>query len=292
VYRGPQLIASTAGTTFTDSGLAASTAYNYSVSACDIFGDCSPQSVPVSATAEATGGLVLPQPGYWYDKDQVGSGFAIDVDAASNSVFFMAYLYEEDGTPTWLSAGPAPMTGSTFTAPLTAFSGGQSLNDQWSLPAQGTSPGTVSISFSDGADGTLTWPGGMLPITRYNFQPESNAPIANVSLPQTGVWWNSSQPGTGYYIEVQNGVALVTAFLYDSTGSPTWYTSSTGALSIDNIYQGILFSYSGGQTLTGSYRVPNGTSTAGNVTLLFSSPTNGMLILPDNSQIQIQRFAF
>jgi hypothetical protein len=48
----------------------------------------------------------------------------------------------------------------------------------------------------------------------------------------------------------------------------------------------------GGQTLTGAYQPATGVSDVGSLTIQFSSPTAGMLTLPNGRQIPIQRFSF
>jgi hypothetical protein len=63
-------------------------------------------------------------------------------------------------------------------------------------------------------------------------------------------------------------------------------------LTTENTYLGTLLEYTGGQTLTGSYQPPGGTTSAGAITLQFTSATAGVLTLPDGGQVPIQRFAF
>jgi chitodextrinase len=55
VYRGTVLAGSTAGTTFTDTGLSSSTAYTYTVKAFDAAGNLSQASTPVTVTTQGTG---------------------------------------------------------------------------------------------------------------------------------------------------------------------------------------------------------------------------------------------
>lgn len=55
VYRGGTKVGTASGTSFTDSGLAASTAYAYTVQARDDAGNVSAQSAPVSATTQPAG---------------------------------------------------------------------------------------------------------------------------------------------------------------------------------------------------------------------------------------------
>jgi len=56
VYRGGTLVGSTASTTYSDTGLAASTAYSYAVKAKDAAGNVSAASAAASATTQAGGG--------------------------------------------------------------------------------------------------------------------------------------------------------------------------------------------------------------------------------------------
>jgi hypothetical protein len=58
------------------------------------------------------------------------------------------------------------------------------------------------------------------------------------------------------------------------------------------VYQGTLLTYAGGETLARPYQSPTGTTSAGAITIQFTSPTNGTLTLPDGTQIPIERYGF
>jgi alpha-tubulin suppressor-like RCC1 family protein len=234
----------------------------------------------------------VPQSGYWWNPAEGGRGFTIEQNGTSGNVFFATYLYDASGRPTWYAAGPAPMTGQTFSAPLEAFSGGQTLTGSYQTPTQGASPGNVSITFSDADDATLTWPEGTIQITRYAIVPGGLTATPPATQPQAGYWWNPAEGGRGYTIEVQNNSAFIAAYMYDTSGNPVWYAAGPAALTGNNAYVGNWTTYTGGQTLTGSYHAPTGTANAGSLTVQFISPTSATLTLPDGRQIPIQRYAF
>ncbi len=87
VYRGGQLAGSATGTSFTDTGLSAATAYTYTVKARDAAGNVSAASSPVTTTT-ASGGGTPPAGGctatYQVSNDW-GSGFTADVTVTSGS---------------------------------------------------------------------------------------------------------------------------------------------------------------------------------------------------------------
>jgi len=243
-------------------------------------------------TCFPTTAIVSPKSGYWWNPAEGGRGYTIEQNSASGNIFFATYLYTASGSPIWYAAGPAPMNGSTFNAPLTAYSGGQTLTGTWHSATTGASPGNVSIVFTDATDGTLSWPGGTIPIKRYEFVGGGlNAPPTG-NQPQSGYWWNPAEGGRGYTVEVQNGMAFIAAYMYDANGNPVWYASGPAALTQNDTYQGSWVTYGGGETLTGSYRPAAVTGTAGSLTIQFTSATAGTLTLPNGTSIPIQRYAF
>jgi uncharacterized protein (DUF1800 family) len=113
------------------------------------------------------------------------------------------------------------------------------------------------------------------------------APAALAQI-QSGWWYNPGESGRGYFIEQQGSSLFMAAFLYDSSGNATW-VGSTGT--IDGMaYQGSLFAYANGQTLTGAYIAPVTTPSPGDISIVFSDASHGTLTWPEGS-IPIERFA-
>jgi len=43
--------------------------------------------------------------------------------------------------------------------------------------------------------------------------------------PESGLWWNPNEPGSGYSIEIQDNYLFIAAFVYDQAGNPIWFTA-------------------------------------------------------------------
>ncbi len=104
---------------------------------------------------------------------------------------------------------------------------------------------------------------------------------------QTGWWWSSSLPGTGFGIEQSGSSLFIGAYLYDTDGTAVWYTS-IGTIS-GSVFSGNLIEHQSGQTLSGSYRAPEVRRTVGTVSISFTSSTTGTLTWPGGT-IAIERF--
>lgn len=48
---------------------------------------------------------------------------------------------------------------------------------------------------------------------------------ARAVIPETGMWWNPTEPGRGYYIDVQGDTLFFTAYAYED-GQPVFYAGS------------------------------------------------------------------
>ncbi len=110
-------------------------------------------------------------------------------------------------------------------------------------------------------------------------------------VPEQGIWYNPSESGRGYGIEMQDDFIFVTYYGYSQNGSSAFFTSggrlnaSTGRADLDFI------SFSDGQCFGCAYRAPVGTL-LGTARITFSSSMRGSLQLPGGVTIPIQRQLF
>jgi hypothetical protein len=240
------------------------------------------------ATGTIGGPAVSPQTGWWWNASESGRGYFIE--RRGNNLFFAAYLYASGGGALWtISAGPMSSS-SMYTGSLAVFSNGQTLTGPYVAPMQGMSPGMITLAFSDATHGTITWPGGVVAIERFDYA--GLASPVTASAPETGWWWYGAESGRGFSLETQGSTVFVAGYMYDANGNPVWYIS-VGTIDTSGVYHGTWAQYANGQTMTGGYQPP--TLVSGNVgalTLQFADKQNGTLTLPDGRMIPITRFLF
>lgn len=147
-------------------------------------------------------------------------------------------------------------------------------------------PGVGMIRMEDGTNVALltgyTIPGVALP------PGGGAAPLA--FTPATGLWWNPNESGSGYDIQVQHGVLVVTMYSYTAAGDPAWYlvvgplANAGGGVAVT----GTLDKFRGGQCASCAYQMPSTMGNDGSVTFTFTSPTTATVQLPGGRVTQIQ----
>jgi hypothetical protein len=144
------------------------------------------------------------------------------------------------------------------------------------------SPGQSEVA-PDTSSGVLS----ITDITAMTFQ----AVAGYAFSPVVGLWWNPSESGSGYNLDVKNGVLVVTIYSYKGNGEPQWYITS-GPIT-DNSFTGTINKYVGGQCISCEYGgLPTIGGNDGVVTIDFSSPTSATVSLPGGRVTQIQPQAF
>ena len=116
------------------------------------------------------------------------------------------------------------------------------------------------------------------------------APESSNAEPHNGWWWNPSESGRGFFIEMTGGVMYLAGYFYDTDGRATWL-SSGGPVTDLYSYHGTLQSYHDGQSVFGAYRPPAPAVDVGPVSVIFSDDTHGTLTWPGGT-VQIERQQF
>ena len=213
-----------------------------------------------------------PQNGWWWNPAESGRGFFLEVQGPR--MFMAGYFYADDGRATWLVSNDPMPDPNSYDGRLLAVSQGQSLLGAYRHPTAPVDAGAVSLRFSDSTHGTLTWPGGTVPIERQGFQ-HGSAPTLQ---PRVGWWWNPGQDGRGFSIELQGDHMFIGAYMYDDAGNPTWYVADA-LMSSPTHFSGPLYRFANGQTMGGSYHAPSPPTVIGTITIEFSASDRAMVTL-------------
>jgi chitodextrinase len=150
VYRGGQLAGTVTGTSFTDTGLSASTPYGYTVTARDAAGNVSAASAAVTATTSSGGGNPPPGGGcsaaYTVSNDW-DSGFTanVTVTSGSSAIHGWTVTWSYGGSQKITNAWNATVTqsGASVTAANASYNGSLGASASTSFGFQGTGSGPV-----------------------------------------------------------------------------------------------------------------------------------------------------
>lgn len=111
-----------------------------------------------------------------------------------------------------------------------------------------------------------------------------------LAVPETGWWWNSSESGSGYSIEIRGNRLFMATFSYAPDGRAVWHVAA-GNLSPNGRFVGDLTEYAGGQTLGGPYQAVQVKGSTTPMQLECETPVTCTLSMGDR-RVDITRFRF
>jgi hypothetical protein len=112
----------------------------------------------------------------------------------------------------------------------------------------------------------------LLALVATFFSLASLATAATVGGPATGLWYNPTESGRGYNIDLQGDTMIVTTYIYEASGDPIWYLSSGTYNHDTGVFTSSYDSYSNGQCFGCPYVAPVLQSgAAGPITITFAT---------------------
>lgn len=268
------------------------------LTACGGSGSDDPAAGPAAASTgpqkqiQATPGAALADlTGWYWNPLESGTGFMFESQGSEGFVAF--FLYDEvSGAPVWYAAQGSLLAdasgGHRFSGDLRRYSGGQPLADPLRSHPVSHSVGQVSISFPHAGTAVVSLPARTIVAVRFVFHSGPGVPPAPAL--ETGWYWNPTQGGRGYAVEVQRGRLFMALFHYDAAGEPIWELVETG---IENgAANAPLLSFRGGQSLASGWRMATSGVGSGLLSLSVDNPCAARISITGRAPIPIQRFAF
>jgi hypothetical protein len=235
-----------------------------------------------------------PQTGWWWNPLEDGRGFSLEVRGIN--MFFAAFLYDVSGRSTWyVSTGRHSLGGSLYNGDLLSARSGQTLGGAYPGFPTLTSVGSMTMTFNNESTGTIVWPGGTVPIQRFNIIPNGLNLPAVTGQPESGWWWNEQEAGRGFFMEWQNGWLDIAGYMYDDSGNSVWYLTvgEIGGSAAARSFSGNWWSYGNGQTLTGPWRQnARIDSNVAPVTITFTGAETALMTLPNGRTTSLRRHRF
>ncbi len=187
----------------------------------------------------------------WWNAQE--SGWGLNLNHQGNVMFGALFTYDAGGAPMWLvmSHGDLQADGS-FSGTLYRTTG-PAFNAVPFGATSATSVGTMRVSFSNSASGTLTYTFNGASVTKSITREVFASPPSctfttgdrSTATNYQDLWWNPGEPGWGVNVTHQGDTIFATLFTYDATGQGKWFVMSNGAKTGAGAYGGTLYATSG-----------------------------------------------
>ena len=152
--------------------------------------------------------------------------------------------------------------------------------------------GPITLAFNDASHGTMSWPGGTVPIERQPQIPGGLALPPQANQPESGWWWNPDESGRGFFIEWQAGQADIAGYMYDDQGNPVWYIS-VAQTADPHAFNGNWWTFANGQSMLGPFKPASLTNDHfAPLSIQFTSATTAVMTLPGGRALNLVRQSF
>lgn len=234
----------------------------------------------------------IPASGLWsIDIENTGqSGRGFQLETRNGILVFTYYGYRTGGDSQWYLAA-APLDHGTFSGGLTQYRGGTFLGGSYRPATADGSVGTVGLNFSSPEHGQITLP-GETPKAISKFSASGGG---SPTIKPVGGFWvigaeDTGESGRGFQIEEAGGLLIFTYYGYAGDSQELWYLAS-GPIT-GNSFRAALVQYRGGTVVGGKYQPAVAAAQAGEVAIVFTSSTTGVITLPGEGGKAIKKLTW
>jgi hypothetical protein len=259
----------------------------------DARGQARPTPAAIGALETRQPASYSPAAGLWAIDAEVdgqpGRGFLIE--PSGGVLVLTVYGYDSQGSARFYLAS-GTLAGNRFTGELQRYEGGTPLGGPTRPGSAAGSAGAASLVFTDETHGTIRFPGE--PARDIGKFAWANPRIPGPGAPLSGLWAvteeMNGQPGRGFALEDQQGVAVVALYGYEPAGPSTFHLG-TGRLT-GGQFTAELNHYEGGTAAGGAIQSAHLAGTAGTATFTFTDNAHGTVQFPGETVKAIKKFSW
>ncbi|MBM3546024.1 MAG: hypothetical protein FJX54_03655 [Alphaproteobacteria bacterium] len=245
-----------------------------------------------SGSAGSSGVSFTPVAGFWQNPNEPGGRGVVIETNASGEMFGAVLVFDNTGRSEWYIFETTAAADGRQAGLLQKFVGGQHLDGEYRQGAFLDFQGVVYFRFDSPTAGEMTWPGGVMPITRYDVIAGGAQSGPAAGAPAGSWWWAEGENGRGYFLEAQGDNLYFAALMYNDLGQSTWYYAR-GSMTTPTFFQGTLNEPHGGQSMMSEqFQQPTQNFNEGQITVQFTSNNAAMLTLHNGRQVPITRYGF
>jgi hypothetical protein len=177
------------------------------------------------------------------------SGWGLNVNHQSNTLFATLFTYDANGAPMWLvMSDGVRLDEATYEGTLYR-STGPAFNATSFLGANVAAVGTMRLTFATSEQGTLAYSFDGTQVTKtITRQVFGTPPTCTFSAFDRSyannyqdLWWNPSEPGWGVNLTHQGTTLFATLFTYESNNQGVWLVMSSGTQAAVGHFSGTLY---------------------------------------------------
>ena len=209
-------------------------------------------SYGVVASLRAVGERLPNYTDLWWNPSE--SGWGLNVNHQSDTLFATVFTYASDGAGMWLVASDlARQADGSYSGALYRVRGPVFNASNWG-PVELSQVGTMRLAFPDANRGTLTYTVNGVSVTKsIERQPIAGAaPSCTFTVASRSgatnyqdLWWNPDESGWGINIAHQGSVIFATLFTYGADNRDMWLVASRLDRQADGSFQGVLYRTTG-----------------------------------------------
>lgn len=218
----------------------------------------------------------------WFNPAE--SGWGINLNHQSDTIFATLFTYAADGRDMWLVAsGLARQPGGAYTGPLYRTVGPPFDATPWTA-INVTQVGTMTLTFTGSNQATLAYTVNGVSVTKtLQRQVFSTPPTCSftsgartAATNYQDLWWNPAESGWGINLTHQGTTMFATLFTYAADNRDLWLVASGLARQADGSFFGPLYR-TNGPPFNAAPWSPIGVTTVGSMRLAFTSGIAGTL---------------